>query len=93
VSEALACAARYFGDPEAAYDAFETAYVHDWQRDPFARGAYAYVTVGGEGAPDDLARPVDDTIFFAGEATAADGEIGTVAGALASGVRAARALG
>jgi len=93
VSEALACAARYFGDPEAAYDAFETAYVHDWQRDPFARGAYAYVTVGGEGAPDDLARPVDDTIFFAGEATAADGEVGTVAGALASGVRAARALG
>jgi monoamine oxidase len=92
VGDALACAARYFGDAEAAYDAFESAYVHDWQGDPFARGAYAYVTVGGEGAPEELARPVDDTVFFAGEATASDGEVGTVAGALASGVRAARAL-
>jgi monoamine oxidase len=62
---------------------------HDWRADPFARGAYSYLGVGGSGAPRALARPVDGTLFFAGEATTAD-QIGTVAGALASGRRAAR---
>ncbi|HET9385161.1 MAG TPA: FAD-dependent oxidoreductase, partial [Gemmatimonadales bacterium] len=62
---------------------------HDWRADPFARGAYSYLGVGGSGAPRALARPVNGTLFFAGEATSAD-KIGTVAGALASGRRAAR---
>jgi len=63
--------------------------VQNWQSDPFARGAYSYVLVGGEGAREDLAAPLDGTLFFAGEATSA-GDSGTVAGALASGERAAR---
>ncbi|MFN2570221.1 MAG: flavin monoamine oxidase family protein [Gemmatimonadales bacterium] len=62
---------------------------HDWRADPFARGAYSYIGVGGMGAPRALARPVDHTLFFAGEATQGD-QIGTVAGALTSGRRAAR---
>ena len=41
------------------------------------------------GAPRALRRPVDGTLFFAGEATNGE-QIGTVAGALASGRRAAR---
>ena len=57
--------------------------------DPYARGAYSYIGVGGNGAPRALARPVEGTLFFAGEATNA-AEIGTVAGALSSGRRAAR---
>ncbi len=62
---------------------------HDWRADLFARGAYSYIGVGGNGAPRALGRPVDGTLFFAGEAT--DGaQIGTVSGALASGRRAAR---
>jgi len=64
---------------------------HDWHADPFARGAYSYISVGGNSAPRALARPVDGTLFFAGEAT--DGaQIGTVAGALSSGRRAAREI-
>ncbi len=63
---------------------------HDWDTDPFARGAYSYAAVGGADAPALLGRPVDDTLFFAGEATVSDGRIGTVDGALASGERAAR---
>jgi len=63
---------------------------HDWDTDPFARGAYSYAIVGGAAAPALLQRPVDDTLFFAGEATVSDGRIGTVDGALASGERAAR---
>lgn len=66
------------------------AWVHHWQRDPFARGAYSYVTVGGHGARRALAKPLQDTLFFAGEAADDEGEHGTVAGALASGERAAR---
>ena len=63
--------------------------VHDWRRDPFARGAYSYLRVGGEGAREELAAPLAGTLFFAGEATDAE-ESGTVAGALRSGARAAR---
>lgn len=62
---------------------------HDWRADPFARGAYSYIAVDGIGAPRALGRPVDGTLFFAGEATNGE-QIGTVAGALASGRRAAR---
>jgi monoamine oxidase len=64
---------------------------HDWRADPFARGAYSYIGVGGTGAPRALARPVEGTLFFAGEATNG-AQIGTVAGALASGRRAAREI-
>src|SRR5581483_4198338 len=66
----------------------ETAYVADWAADAFARGASSYALVGGKGARDDLAAPVDGTLFFAGEATSSDYS-GTVSGALESGVKAA----
>jgi monoamine oxidase len=62
---------------------------HDWQADALSRGAYAYVLVGGVPAQRALARPLDGTLFFAGEATEAE-ETGTVSGAIASGRRAAR---
>jgi len=68
----------------------EGAYVHDWQTDPYARGAYSYVKVGGALARKTLAAPLADTLYFAGEATDYEGETGTVAGALQSGARAAR---
>lgn len=91
-SLALACAGRYFGDAAAVENAFECAYAHDWQRDPFARGAYSYVLVGGERAHEALAAPVGGKLWFAGEATAGGSEGGTVAGALQSGLRAAREI-
>lgn len=69
----------------------ERATVADWQADPFSRGAYSYTGVGGIGAREALARPVEDTLFFAGEATHA-GQSGTVAGAIASGYRAANEI-
>lgn len=64
-------------------------YCHDYAADPFTRGAYSYVRAGARDAVAQLARPLGDTVFFAGEATHVDYE-GTVAGALASGERAAR---
>jgi monoamine oxidase len=89
---ALACAGRYFGDERAPHAAFECAYLHDWQRDPFARGAYSYVLVGSENARETLAAPIGGRLWFAGEATAGHGEGGTVAGALESGMHAAREI-
>ena len=68
----------------------QNAWLHEWQRDPFARGAYSYVNAGGAGAREELAAPLDGTLFFAGEATDYSGESGTVAAALESGERAAR---
>jgi monoamine oxidase len=68
----------------------EAAYVHNWQRDPFARGAYSYLSVGNNDARRTLAAPLQDTLFFAGEATDTEGEAATVTGALQSGARAAR---
>jgi monoamine oxidase len=64
------------------------AFVQDWQQDALSGGGYSYLLVGGQGAREELAAPLDQRIFFAGEATDKD-EAGTVAGALRSGRRAA----
>lgn len=68
------------------------AYFHDWDSDPFSSGAYSYVKAGGEGYQRILGAPVENTLFFAGEATDVTGHNGTVHGAIASGARAAREL-
>lgn len=65
---------------------------HDWNADPFSRGAYSYVLSGGYRAWQTLARPLERTLYFAGEATAAHGFNATVEGAIASGRRAAREI-
>jgi predicted flavoprotein YhiN len=67
------------------------AYLADWQADPYARGGYSYAKVGGAGTREILQRSLDDTLYFAGEATDVE-EAGTVGGALASGQRAAREI-
>lgn len=66
-------------------------WTHDWQSDPFSRGAYSYAGVGGSNAANELAKPLAGTIFFAGEATSSD-QTGTVAGAIESGKRAANEI-
>ena len=66
------------------------AWTHDWSRDPFARAAYSYPLVGGTEAGQELAEPVERTLFFAGEACAPEGENGTVHGAIESGREAAK---
>ncbi len=73
-------------------DLLEKAHFHDWQSDPFSRGAYSYVKVGGKNASGILGKPVEQTLFFAGEATDSSGYTGTVHGAIASGKRAAQEI-
>ncbi|MEO8431007.1 MAG: NAD(P)/FAD-dependent oxidoreductase [Acidobacteriota bacterium] len=82
--------ARLLGVPRGRVGASLEAWrSHDWQGDPFSRGAYSYLGVGGVPARAVLARPVRGTLFFAGEATDRE-QSGTVAGAISSGRRAAR---
>ena len=64
------------------------SFTHNWITDPYSRGAYSYVAVGGSGASAQLARAVHHTLYFAGE-HASSGRNGTVDGAIASGRRAA----
>jgi monoamine oxidase len=85
--------ARIFAIPRKEIeDLLEESYTHDWHGDPFCRGGYSYIPVGGLQAEAHLAEPVDETLFFAGEATNTNGHIGTVHGAIASGIRAAQEI-
>ena len=70
----------------------QEAHFHDWQMDPLSCGAYSYGKVGSDGAYEALADPVENTLYFAGEATDTTGNNGTVHGAIASGYRAAQQI-
>jgi monoamine oxidase len=67
-------------------------WMHDWQQDPFSRGAYSYSLVGGSDGATRLARSVQGTLWFAGEAADPDGRNGTVHGAIGSARHAARSI-
>jgi monoamine oxidase len=86
VESVLAQLRRLYGDRVE-----QPTHVHvtRWQDDPFARGSYAYMTVGSTTADhDDLATPVGGVLHLAGEATWTD-DPATVTAALCSGHRAA----
>jgi monoamine oxidase len=68
----------------------QAAHFHNWHDDPFARGAYSYVPAGALHEREALAQPVENTLFFAGEATELNGHSATVHGAIATGYRAAQ---
>lgn len=59
-----------------------------WRADPFARGSYSYARPGHADDRAVLAAPVDNRIFFAGEATSPN-FFSTVHGAWETGIRAA----
>jgi monoamine oxidase len=88
--KAVSILATIFGKRKEIRHGLRAVHAHDWQSDPYSRGAYSYVAVGGCGARADLAKPLQKTLFFAGEATDPGDDATTVAGALASGKRAAR---
>jgi monoamine oxidase len=89
---ALQSLEQLFGAQAGVRDQFESFYWHDWQQDPYARGAYSYVLVGGSNARAQLAEPLQKTLYFAGEATDTADEAGTVTGALQSGLRVAHEI-
>jgi monoamine oxidase len=62
-----------------------------WGRDPFALGSYSYARIGHSDARATLAAPVDDRLFFAGEACSIN-DYSTAHGAYRTGVAAAQAV-
>jgi monoamine oxidase len=67
--------------------------VQDWSKEPYIKGGQSYPMIGGTNNDRvDLAAPVGENLFFAGEATDITGEFGTISGALKSGRRAAEEL-
>lgn len=63
-----------------------------WEKDAFAGGAYSYIATGASGNDcDELAKPVGNRLFFAGEATSRK-YAATVHGAFLSGEREAKRI-
>jgi monoamine oxidase len=90
VGAALGDLARGLGMPRADCERLMThAWYHDWEHDPLARGAYSYGAVGWVEASPRLIEPLRGTVFLAGEHTDATGRLGTVHGAIATGLRSA----
>jgi len=77
-------------DPRPPEQQEMIAFVKDWTKAPYAKGGFSYplaaTTLDDRTA---LIEPINNKLFFAGEATDISGEPGTVNGAFASGERVA----
>ena len=93
VNKALAVLRRSFGAHVTSL--FKRSVVSDWGRNPYARGSYSYVAVGGSGRDyDELAWPVgvcSQRVFFCGEHTNGQ-HPATATGAFISGLREAQRI-
>jgi len=93
VTKALAVLKRAFG--AHVQRLFKRSVVSDWGRNPYARGSYSYVQVGGSGRDyDELAWPVgvaSQRVFFCGEHTNGQ-HPATATGAFISGLREAQRI-
>lgn len=87
VQELLQELDKMYGN-NAANNAYKDAHITDWGKEPFFKGAYSYPVVGGGIAMRaELAKAIDNKIYFAGEATNTAGHSATVHGALETAMR------
>ena len=90
---AVRAVARQFGLPRSKIASLvERCWDLGWSGDAYPLGAYRYALVGGSRAAARLGRPIENTLFFAGEAADMEGRTGTVHGAIGTGYRAAKAV-
>ena len=66
--------------------------VFNWSNDPFTLGSYSYSTLDTYSARKVLLEPVENTLFFSGEALYEGTEMGTVEAALTSGVKVSKQI-
>jgi monoamine oxidase len=78
-------------DADELQDLLEIGRVIRWSTEPYSKIGYSYVPVEAYGYRADLAESVDDTLFFAGEASH-ERRAATVHGALETGFRAAEEI-
>jgi monoamine oxidase len=79
-------------DVDELQEQLSDANVLNWTAEPFTLGSYSYAKVTTKQALKVLTRPVNNTIYFAGEAIYDGPETGTVEAALASGKKAAEMM-
>lgn len=66
---------------------FIASHVQNWTTNPFIKGAYSYSTVGMGDARKVAAEPINEKLYFAGEAMNTTGHHQTVHGAVETGYR------
>lgn len=84
LGKALNALSRIFNVPNVA-DLLEQGFVHNWSAEQGIHGGYSYGMPFSESARTVLTTPVDNTIYFAGEALYTGDSPGTVEAALHSG--------
>lgn len=73
-------------------EAMSSYEVVNWTADPFSKGSYSYATTETRYARKIMAQPVENTLYFAGEAFHEGSEMGTVEAAIASGMQVAECI-
>jgi len=71
---------------------FERGIVMDWLKEEYTKGGYSSTVVGCDEGFENLAEPIQNRIYFAGEATRSDGTHQTVHGAMLSGIDACKKI-
>lgn len=66
--------------------------ISNWVNDPFAKGAYSYATLQTSAAREILKAPINNTLFFTGEALYNGVHTGTVEAAFETGLEVANVL-
>ena len=90
---ALQSIANIFGKSlEEIVKLLTASHIINWQNDVYAAGAYSYNKIGSEEAKKVLNEPIENTIFFAGEALYSGASGGTVEAALVSGLNAVKKI-
>lgn len=72
-----------FGD-QLASNSFKDSHIANWGQEPYIWGAYSYPSPYAERYRHWLEWPIEDRLFFAGEAVNIQGHFGTVHGAMES---------
>ncbi len=67
-------------------------YIMNWQNETFVKGTYSYPSVGEGNAREVLAAPLDNKLYFAGEATHTKGHFASIHGAMETGLRAVKEI-
>ncbi len=90
LAQALDILSKIYQQPIAPL--YDTHLLIDWKKEPFIEGAYSFPHIHAERYRSLLANPIDEKVFFAGEATNYHGHAGTVHGAVESAYRAVQEM-
>jgi monoamine oxidase len=81
----------YFGG-QSATSSFVESQRFDWGAEPWIQGAQSFSPVGTQGSRVGLTESLEHKVYFAGEATHANGHHGTVHGAMETAIRAVQQI-